>query len=560
MLLFRLRFKENIQTKMSRVAQYLQEHLQGEVMTSADARRYFSTDASVFSVVPAMAVYPRNENDVRKTARFSWQLAERNRRIPITARGLGTDQSGAALGRGIILAFPAHMNKILEIDGKSGEITVEPGITFGKIQQALLTHGRFLPSAPTSMEYSTIGGAIANNAGGDKSYKYGTTRKYVKSLRVVLANGEVIETGRLSKRQLSKKLGAESFEGEIYRQLDTLLEEHHELIQQTILPVSKNAAGYALADVKQKDGSVDLTPLFVGSQGTLGVVTEAQLTTEVHNPNSTLVVALIDDLAVLQEVVEGITMQSEQPALVEMVDGSLLESVQRNQPALLKGVLDPPYPKVALFIEYDNTQPRAQKRGTKQLKKILKQHDVVYKLETEHELKEQLWRIRESVAMILDHHDGDARSLPIIEDGVVPVEKLKTFIESIYQLFKANNLQPAIWGHAGNGNLHIQPALDLAQVGDRQKMFKLLEEYYSLILSLGGTTTGQNGDGRLRAPYLEKLYGPDAYELLVQTKKIFDPYGILNPGVKVGVGLDDVKPLLRQEYSLSHLYDHLPRG
>src|ERR1700761_2842586 len=117
---------------MSKVAHYLQEHLAGEVMTSTDARRYFATDKSIFQLAPALVVYPRNENDVRKAARFSWQLAERGRIIPITARGSGTDQTGAALGSGVVLAFPAHMNRVLELDTKSGMVTVEPGINFGK--------------------------------------------------------------------------------------------------------------------------------------------------------------------------------------------------------------------------------------------------------------------------------------------------------------------------------------------------------------------------------------------------------------------------------------------
>ena len=165
---------------MNKVAHYLQEHLVGEVMTGTDARRYFSTDMSIFVLPPMMVVYPRNENDVRKTARFTWQLAERGRVIPITARGSGTDQSGAALGEGLVLAFPAHMNKILELDSKTGVVTVEPGINYGKLQQTLQTHSRFLPPFPASFEYSTVGGAVANNASGEKSFKYGSTRDFVR--------------------------------------------------------------------------------------------------------------------------------------------------------------------------------------------------------------------------------------------------------------------------------------------------------------------------------------------------------------------------------------------
>ncbi|MES2971166.1 MAG: FAD-binding oxidoreductase [Patescibacteria group bacterium] len=545
---------------MSKVAHYLQEHLVGEVMTSADARRYFATDSSIFTMAPAIVVYPRSENDVRKTARFTWQLAERGRIIPITPRGLGTDQSGAALGSGIMLIFPAHMHRILELDGKSGDVTLEPGINYGKLQQTLHTHNRFLPPYPASQEYSTVGGAIANNAGGERSIKYGSTAAFVQRLRVVLANGEVIEVRKLNKRELNKKLGLNSMEGEIYRQVDRLIEENHELIEKSILPVSKNSAGYALADIKKKDGSFNLIPLLVGSQGTLGIVTEATMTTELHSPHTTLVVAFVDDLSVAQEIINELRKFSELPATIEMVDNHLLEFVQAHNPALLKDVLQPPFQKLALFIEFDNLTDRIQKRMAKRTTKLLNHYQVPFRSETDPELKEQLWKIRHAASTILSHNESGAKPVPIIEDGVVPTERFQEFLEGVYDLFATHHLPVSVWGHAGNAHLHVQPLLNLSQVGDRQKLFKLLEDYYTLVIRLGGSTTGEHGDGRLRGPFLEQLYGPAVYDLFRQIKSIFDPYGTMNPGVKIGVSLEDIKPLLRQEYDFSHLYDHMPRS
>lgn len=545
---------------MSKVARYLQEHLVGEVMTNADARRYFATDASIFNLPPAIVVYPRNENDVRKTARFTWQLAERGRVIPMTARGLGTDQSGAALGSGIMLVFPAHMHQIIEFDGKSGDVTVEPGIVYGKLQQALHTHSRFLPPYPASLEYSTIGGAIGNNAGGERSVKYGSTRPFVKRLRVVLANGEIIEVRRLNKRELNKKLGLNSMEGEVYRQLDKLLEENQEVIQKSVLPVTKNAAGYALAEIRNKDGSFDLTPLFVGSQGTLGILTEATLATQPHNPNATLIVAFVDDLGVAQEVIAELHKFPDLPAAIEMVDSHLLEFVQSQNPTLLKDVLEPPFQKLALFIEYDNLADRTQKRMAKKTIKLLEHFQLTHRHETDAEAREQLWKIRQAASTVLSHNQSGAKPVPIIEDGIVPVEKFQEFLEGIYDLFAEHRLPVSVWGHAGNAHLHVQPLLNLSQVGDRQKLFKLVEDYYALVMRLEGSTTGEHGDGRLRAPFLKQLYGQEVYDLFTQVKQIFDPYGTLNPGVKMGVTLEDIKPLLRQEYDLSHIYDYMPRS
>lgn len=544
---------------MSKVAHYLQEHLLGEVMTSPDARRYFSTDTSVLTLTPAMVVYPRNEADVRKTARFAWQLAERGRVIPITARGAGTDQGGGALGAGIIMAFPAHMNRVLEFDDKSGVLTVEPGANYAKVQQALMTHGRFLPPFPASYEYSTLGGAVANNASGEKTFKYGSTRDYVRGLRVVLANGEVIETGRLSKKELAKKLGLTSFEGEIYRAVDALLEENSELIAKMEPDVTKNSAGYCLVDIKQRDGSFDLTPLFVGSQGTLGIVTEVMFDTEFHNPRPALFVAQFDTIEQVQAAVLELRALPDMPSAIEMVDDNLLNLVNKINPNQLSEVIEKPFPRVMLFVEFDNPE-RAQKKVLKKAQKVLEKYAKSVDLEMDIHEQDRLWAIRHSSAVVVAHTEGRVKALPIIEDGIVPPERFGEYLEGVYNMFARNHLQAAVWGHAGDANLHMQPFLDLSQVGDRQTAFRVIEDYYNLVMELGGSTSGEHGDGRLRGPYLQKLYGPEVYEIFQKIKQIFDPYSILNPGVKVNVDIDSVKRMLRPGYTIEHLADHLPRS
>ncbi|MBL8121358.1 FAD-binding oxidoreductase [Candidatus Saccharibacteria bacterium] len=545
---------------MSKVAHYLQEHLLGEVTTSIDARRYFSTDNSIFSLPPSIVVYPRNENDVRKTTRFAWQLAERGRVIPITARGWGTDMSGAAIGNGIMLVFPAHMNRIVELDQKTGVVVVEPGLNYGRLQQTLQTHERFLPPYPASIEFSSIGGAVANNASGEKSVKYGVTKDYVKGLRVVLANGEVIETRRLTKRELGKKMGLTTFEGEVYRSLDKLIEENRNSIDNSIKNIAKNAAGYNLADVKRRDGTFDLTPLFVGAQGTLGIISEITCETEAYNPETVLFAAFFDSIAAACSAVQELRALSQTPSAIEFVDGYLLDIVNQLNPNQLKQVLPHPIPSAALVVELDNTADRKRKKTIKQIHRILEKHATSYKEESTPAEQAALWKIRHASAALIAHSENQTKAIPIIDDGVVPLEKLDEFIGGIYTLFTANKLDVAIWGHAGDGNLHVQPYLDISQLGDRQKAFRLMDDFYDLVISLGGSTTGQYNDGRLRGPYLSRLYGDSVYGVLEQVKKIFDPHGILNPGVKIGITVDSVKPLLRNTYSLDHLYRHMPRS
>jgi FAD/FMN-containing dehydrogenase len=542
---------------MSKVAHYLQEHLVGEVMTSTDARLYFATDGSVLQLAPALIAYPKNENDVRKTARFSWQLAERGRVIPITPRGSGTNQTGAAIGSGIMLVFPAHMNRILELDTKANTVSVEPGINYGKLQQALYTHGRFLPPAPTSLEYSTIGGAIAENISGEKSVKYGDTRAYVKSLRVVLANGEVIETGRLNKRELNKKLGLATFEGEIYRSLDTLLEEQHDLIERLTRNVTKNNAGYELADIKRRDGSFDLTPLFVGSQGTLGIITEALLNTEPYEAQATLMMAQFDSLEQVQNALLELRDLPELPSAIELVDGNTLQEVHELNPNQLKDIVKPPFPAITLLVEFDND--RKAKKLVKRTERIFEKFAKDFQVTTDPEQQQLFWKVRQATSTLLGHNAGLLHAVPLF-DAAVPADRFREHLEGIYRLMEANNLQPAVWGHVGEASLHLQPRLNLGQVGDRQKAFRLMEEYHKLVIDLGGTISAEAGDGRLRTPYLELMYGAELYALLQKVKQIFDPYGTLNPGVKFGSSLDDIKAMIRNDYSVDHLYTHLPRS
>jgi FAD/FMN-containing dehydrogenase len=545
---------------MSKVAQYLQEHLIGEVMTSPDARRYFATDGSIFALQPAIVMYPQNENDIRKTARFTWQLAERGRVIPMTPRGAGTDQGGGALGAGIMMAFTAHMNRIVEFDSKSGVVVVEPGLNYGKLQQTLQTHGRFLPPFPASFEYSTIGGAVANNASGEKTIKYGSTLDYVRSLRVVLANGEVIETYRLNKRELNKKLGLSTFEGEIYRAIDTLLDEQKTVLSRQSTRVTKNSAGYNLNDIKRKDGSFDLTPLFVGSQGTLGIVSEVTLETEGFNPQTTLLSAHFENIDDLQAAVAEVKDKAESPSAMELVDKHLLEMVEAINPNQLKGIIEAPFPAAVLLIEFDDSGDRAQHKHAKRAKKILEKYTTKIQEETDPMAQEKLWKIRHASATLISHNNGTKKALPVIEDGIVPLDKFQEYLSGVYDIFKRNRLEVAVWGHAGDANLHMQPYLDLSEVGDRQMVFRLMDEYYNLVISLGGSTSGEHNDGRLRAPYLEKMYGQEIYGVFQKIKQICDPYGTLNPGVKMNVSLEDLKPILRAQFSLEHLYDHLPRS
>ncbi len=545
---------------MNKVAHYLQQHLAGEILTSPDVLKYFSTDESIFEIKPLLVVHPRNENDIRKTARFSWQLAERGRVVPITIKGKGTDQTGASLGRGIILTTPAHLNKILELDPKSGVVVVEPGIIAGKLQQTLYTHGRFLPSLSSSANYSTIGGAVANNDAGPTSYKYGSIREYVQGLRIVLANGELIRTERLTKRELNRKLGLASFEGEIYRSLDKLIEENDDLIKTLSSVSDRNNTGYAINEVKQKDGSFDLTPLIVGSQGTLALISEITLVAEPYSAQTDSIVALFSDRKNAWDTVRKINDLKNGPLSIEFIDKLLMQYVQSVNANLVKTTLENSLPSTALFIEVERVTARQSRKIQKKINKILSEADADIIKPKKEELHN--WQaLRDSASLFLSYSDTGARAIPVVDDAVIPVEKCAVFIDKVEEILeKLGQKHFAIWGHAGNGVIHTAPLFDIAQVGDRQKIFKLLDIYYSLVAEAGGAISGAYGEGRLRGTQVNKIAPPEIIELMQNIKNIFDPHNNFNPGVKVGINLEELKTSLRKEYSLEHQYSHLPRS
>ncbi len=546
-------------TTLNKIAHYLQQHIDGEILTSDDALRYFSTDESILQLRPQIVVYPRSDKDIRKVARFTWQLSDKGRVVGMTARGMGTDQTGAALSDGIIMAMPAHLNRVIELDPKTGVITVEAGMTLDKIQQVLHTHGRFLPPVSVVNTSATIGGSLANNDSGRASYKYGPMQEFVRSLKVVLANGELIETGRLSKRELNKKLGLASFEGELYRALDKLIEDNLDTIEPLEKIIAHSKAGYNISDVKQKDGSFDLTPLFLGSQGTLGIITEATLDTAAFNPVTDLLVAGFADRSQVWRVVAKLNELKDGPSSVDFVDESLLRMVQDINPGILKA-LDGGIPATVLFIEIDDESQRGRKKVYKKVLKTLEEVDAQI-VEVKQEEKEQWERVRDAASVYLTHNNGKKQALPVMDDAQVPVERMSEFFNQLESLMKAAGIEEyAAWGQAGNGLVHVSPLLDITSVGDRQRLFKIMEAYYGYITQINGSIAAEYAEGRLRGHFNELQFTLEANELFRKIKKVFDPTKTLNPGVKFDTSVTDLKAMVRSEYSLDHQYNHLPRS
>lgn len=531
----------------SKVAQYLNEHLLGEVTTNEHIRKQYATDGSVLRIVPDMIIYPRTTSDIRKVARFSWQLAEKGHKLPITVRGGGTDQTGGAIGSGVILDVRAHMNTIFELDIKQRLVRVQPGVTFKALNDALRLQGFRIPSYPQSYAYSTIGGAIANNAGGTLSGKYGTTGEWIHQLEVILSNGEVLQTGRVSKRNLDKKKGLQTFEGELYRNVDNLLTDNAELIEKLAVDGRDNA-GYNVVDTRRRDGSVDLTPLVVGSQGTLGIISEVIMKVQ-PIPEYPLVGALaFPDHDAARDALD--VLRALDPSLLELVDGRVFEyaSEQGKTYPFYNEALEQGNVAAIVVVEYDQSGDHAKKRVVKKIEKLFESQKSYMVFERKAETGDELRNLLQASVLSLVP-DKPEHSVPqILEGAYIPQERLEEFAKAVEVLEAKNHVDLPLCGHAGEHIYYVRPQLDFHKVGDRQKVFKLLAEWSAAVFAHGGSLIGMSGEGRLKAAFAYKDLDADVKELYTSIRDLFDPLGFLNTGVKQAVELKKLAGDLRSDF------------
>jgi len=541
---------------MSKVASYLQEHILGEVSTNPAILSAMSHDGSVLEIQPDMVVYPRVTSDIRKVARFAWQLAEKGHVLPLTARGNGTDETGAAIGSGVIVSFPAHMNRIFEFDAKQKLVRLQPGVNARSLNDALMLHGVGVPAFPYSATSSTVGGAVANNASGPLSGKYGDMSRWVHQLEVVLANGDILQTGRISKRELNKLKGKQTFEGEIYRNLDNLIEDKKQLIEQKLVSDIRDNVGYSsIAKVKHKDGSFDLTPLFVGSQGTLGIISEMILKSEFMSAHVAIAVAAFTSINAARDALDELSLL--EPAFLEYFDGELftLAAAQGKRYSFNQAAVDTP--KAVVVIGFDDFNEHARAKKLKKVNKLLKKLDALV-TSADGEEAAELMAIREVSAYSLVPADNDASAPPLIDGAYVPRERFEDFSLAVAALADKYHIQMPLHSRVLENIFYARPSLQLKKVGDKQKIFKILDEYSTLVDAHSGHLIAEDGEGRVKARFAYVPLDPEILELFTEVKAIFDPFNILNPGVKQTLDIRELVSHLRADYNLSLGANYVP--
>jgi FAD/FMN-containing dehydrogenase len=527
---------------MNKIASYLSQHLSGEVSSAQSLRKLYSTDGGILSIAPEIVVFPRVTNDIRKVARFTWQLAEKGHTVGVTVRGFGGDATGAAIGKGIVIDTSKQLNGIIEIAAKDKLVHVQPGTSLSVVEEALKWQGLALPGAShRGLRDVSVGGAIANDSLGAD----GSVSDAIKKLEVVLANGDIIETSKLSRREVSKKLGAQTFEGEIYRKLEGLIEDNETLIKQLAEDTTRDNTGYKrIASVRAKDGSFDLTPLFIGSQGTLGIISEVVLKTEFYALDETLAIIVADSVQTGRDVSDRLIEL--EPAELRVIDGVLLRRAEINGASFsLLGSVESV--GAVVLIRFNDFSTRTQDHKLKKLKKLLKKINMASIDSTERDPADFKSLTRLGQTLQLGASD-DKIAMPIINGVSIPANRCEEFELAVRDLATKHHLELPLEYDAIAGVYNAFPLLELGSVADKQKIFKLLAEYSTLVDKCGGAFTADGAEGRLKANAAWATLDEAHARLYEQVRQIFDPFGTLNPGVKQTGELRSLVAHLRSNY------------
>ncbi len=498
---------------MTQPEKELKKIIKGDVLFDDMARYVYSFGASIYKIKPKGVVIPKDKNDVIELVKYA-----SHNNIPLTARGACTSLAGQAVGNGIIIDFTKYMNKA--VDYKGGDtVTVQPGIVYGELNKLTAQYGKFFPPDPSSGAYCTIGGMIANNSGGPHSIKYGTAADWILELEVVLANGSrVILLPRAKIKDISVPLAE-------------LLKGSEETIKKSAPKVVRTSSGYNVYDILKGD-VVDLVKLMAGSEGTLAVITEAKLKlAPLPGFRATLLLSL-KDLASLGDAVSELRKLS--PSAIEFMDETFIKLAVEAEPKLTDLLRSAS--KGVLLVELEEAStPALDEKIAAVKERLLGEGKFISGINAAKDADEQdrIWGVRRAAVPITNRIKGKKRPIPFIEDAIVPPENLGDFIMGAYAIFEKYGVEACVYGHAGDGNMHIRPLLDMKDKADLAKIDSIADDFYRMVISLGGSTTAEHGDGILRVPYLKKQFGP-LYDVFVKIKDIFDPKGILNPGKKIG--------------------------
>ena len=515
---------------MSDLRTDLETRLAGEVRFDAVSRALYSTDASVYQIQPLGVAVVRSREDMLAALECA-----RAHGCSITARGGGTSQAGQAIGSGLQIDTSKHFNRVLEVNVEERWARVEPGIVLDELNAQLAPHRlRFAPDISTASR-ATIGGMISNNSSGARSVRYGKTIDHVLDLHVALADGSVAHLRPLTRDELEEACAADTLEGACYRTVRRLAAEQADEIDRRYPKILRRVGGYnldAFTPARIAAGEpFDLAKLIVGSEGTLGLILEARLNL-VPLPKAKAVLTIEYD-NLLDALGETPAILAHDPSAVEVMDHSILDHARENPAldAMRRAVLETDCGAL-LCVELYGDSPQEIRPRLNRLESNIRARGVARHTTCAVAAADQarIWKLRESSLGLSMAMKGDAKSISFVEDTAVAPEKLRDFIERFLEVIRRHGTTAGVYAHASVGCLHVRPVVNMKTAAGVQQFESIANEIAGLVLEYGGALSGEHGDGLVRAPFMERMFGAELYEAFRTVKRTFDADGLFNPG------------------------------
>ena len=518
----------------NRLIEDLADSIDGEIRNDRATLAMYSTDASLYQIMPQAVAFPRSTDDVVTLAKYASETE-----TSLIARGAGTGVVGGCLGDGIIVDFSKYMNQIVEIDDET--VRVQPGVVRDRLNAKLREHGRYFAPDPSNSAVTTIGSMAAIDAAGSHAVRVGSTRDHVRAIEMVLINGDVFTAGRESTHfghdaKLARvrniddstvvRLPSIDHQRTIVSRLVKLLRDNAGLIEQHQPALPRNCSGYHLRSVI-RDEVINLPRLLVGSEGTLGLFTELTLHTTPLPKHRGVAILLFGDLDAAVTAVQQIATQ--QPSACDLLGRRLL-SLARDADKRFAAMI-PTMAEAAVIVELVSYSDEQVEDRMDEIVRLVRSKNqrmrVAAKAFTPEEV-EFLWSLPNRVVPMLIGMEGESRPLPFIEDIAVPPNRLAAFLRESHPVFQKHQVTASLYAHAASGQVHLRPFMPFPREQDGPVFEAIASDIYEKVFAVGGTISGEHGDGLARTSFVRDQYGP-LYRVFQEIKEIFDPHHLLNP-------------------------------
>ncbi len=525
--------------------------IEGDVDDSPETLKEYSTDASLFFVKPVIVVFPKSVEDIKKLVKFVAEEKKNGRDISLTARSAGTDMTGGPLTESIVVSCTRYLNHFIEM-GEDYAV-VEPGMYYRDFEKETLKKDLFMPSYPASRAICAMGGIVSNNAGGEKTLRYGKTERYVDTVYMILADGNEYAFSKISEEELQQKMVLPTLEGKVYKEIFELINQNYDLIKNAKPNVTKNSSGYALWNVYNKEAKTfDLAQVIVGAQGTFGIMTKAKIKLIHPMKASKLLIIFLKDFSLIGELSKIVLPLNPEtfeayddntikfaikffPEILQRIKGGIFKIIWSTLPEfwilLTSGI-----PKMILLVEFSGESQEEVELKAKVAKEAIEKKlsgKLKMRISQSKEETQAFWVVRRESFNLLRKHVRGLRTAPFIDDFSVRADRLPEFLPKLNKILKQYKILYTIAGHIGDGNFHIIPLMDMTDPKSIEIIKTLSKKVYDLVLEFDGTITSEHNDGIIRTPFLRQAYGDEVYGLFEKTKNIFDPLNIFNPGKKV---------------------------